>query len=60
MPRKRKGSSLRLRSVEWQRFLRAPDAQLVDDLYAPALILPLLNKLTNAVRLVVEVLRTLG
>jgi superfamily II DNA or RNA helicase len=26
-----------LRSVSWKRFLRAPDAQLVDDLYAPAL-----------------------
>lgn len=26
-----------LRSVPWRRFLRAPDAQLVDELYAPAL-----------------------
>lgn len=27
-----------LRSVPWKRFLRAPDAQLVEELYAPALI----------------------
>ena len=26
-----------LRSVEWDRFLRAPDAQLLDELYVPAL-----------------------
>ena len=26
-----------LRDVEWKRFLRAPDAQLLDDLYVPAL-----------------------
>jgi len=26
-----------LRAVEWKRFVRAPDAQLLDDLYVPAL-----------------------
>ena len=27
----------RLRDVAWPRFLTAPDAQLLEDLYAPAL-----------------------
>ncbi|MGQ9684200.1 MAG: DEAD/DEAH box helicase, partial [Anaerolineae bacterium] len=36
MPKRTTGAS-RLRAVQWKRFLRAPDAQLLQDLYVPAL-----------------------
>ncbi|MCK4473129.1 MAG: HNH endonuclease, partial [Anaerolineae bacterium] len=31
------GTEMGLRKVEWKRFVRAPDAQLLDELYIPAL-----------------------
>jgi len=37
MSKQRRKQSTSLRAVQWKRFLRAPDAQLLDELYAPAL-----------------------
>ena len=37
MSKQRRKQSTSLRAVQWKRFLRAPDAQLLDELYVPAL-----------------------